>query len=51
MNSIEQAFNEIKSKSNIMDLDEITTTFIQSEEQNYSLYNYIDSLTQNIDRL
>jgi hypothetical protein len=51
MVSIEEAFSEIKLKSNISDLDEITTTFIKSEEQNYSLYNYMDSLTQNIDRL
>lgn len=51
MKSIEQAFDEIKIKSGIEDLDEITNTFIQSEEQNYSLYNYMDSLSQTIDNL
>ena len=51
MKSIEEAFDEIKAKSGIEDLDEITNTFIQSEEQNYSLYNYMDSLSQTIDNL
>jgi len=48
---IEEAFDDIKKKSGIEDLDEITNTFIKSEEQNYSLYNYMDTLTQNIDSL
>lgn len=51
MKAIEEAFNEIKVKSGIEDLDEITNTFIHSEEQNYSLYNYMDSLSQTIDNL
>lgn len=51
MKAIEEAFEEIKLKSGIDSLDEITNTFIQSEEQNYSLYNYMDSLSQNIDSL
>lgn len=51
MVSIEQAFNQIKEKSNISDIDQITTTFIKSEEQNYSLYTYMDSLNQGIDKL
>ena len=51
MKTIEQAFDEIKKKSGINDLDEITNTFIRSEEQNYSLYNYMDSLSRNIDSL
>lgn len=51
MKTIEEAFDEIKKKSGINDLDEITNTFIKSEEQNYSLYNYMDSLSRNIDSL
>lgn len=42
MKSIEEAFNDIKQKSGISTLEEITNTFIKSEEQNYSLYNYMD---------
>ena len=48
---IEEAFNDIKSKSGINTLEEITNTFIKSEEQNYALYNYMDELSRNIDTL
>lgn len=48
---IEEAFNDIKEKSGINTLEEITNTFIKSEEQNYSLYNYMDELSRNIDNL
>lgn len=51
MKQIEEAFNEIKANSGIESLGEITNTFIKSEEQNYSLYNYMDSLSRNIDQL
>ncbi len=51
MKLIEEAFNDIKEKSGINTLEEITNTFIKSEEQNYALYNYLDELSQNIDRL
>ena len=51
MKSIEEAFNDIKEKSGINTLEEITNTFIKSEEQNYSLYNYMDQLSRNIDSL
>jgi hypothetical protein len=48
---IEEAFEQIRKGSGINDLEEITNTFIKSEEQNYSLYNYVDILSQNIDGL
>ena len=48
---IEEAFEQIRKGSGITDLEEITSTFIKSEEQNYSLYNYVDILSQNIDGL
>lgn len=51
MRMIEEAFNDIKSKSGINTLEEITSTFIKSEEQNYALYNYMDELSRNIDAL
>ena len=51
MKLIEEAFNDIKEKSGINTLEEITNTFIKSEEQNYALYNYLDELARNIDTL
>lgn len=39
---IEEAFEVIKEGSGIKNLDEIVTTFIKSEEQNYSLWNYVN---------
>lgn len=51
MKIIDEAFNQIKEGSGISDIDEITNTFIKSEEQNYSLYNYVDILSQDIDYL
>jgi coiled-coil domain-containing protein 63/114 len=51
MKLIEEAFNDIKEKSGINTLEEITNTFIKSEEQNYALYNYLDELNRNIDNL
>lgn len=51
MKVIEDAFAQIKEASGINDIEEITNTFIKSEEQNYSLYNYVDILSQQIDQL
>ncbi|KRX06813.1 hypothetical protein PPERSA_11458 [Pseudocohnilembus persalinus] len=48
---IDDAFTTIKQGSGITDIDEITNTFIKSEEQNYSLYTYVDILSQDIDNL
>lgn len=48
---IEQAFQQIKESSGIQDVDEIVTTFIKAEEQNYSLFNFVNLLTQEIDAL
>ena len=51
MRIIDDAFSRMKEGSGIADIEEITNTFIKSEEQNYSLYNYVDILTQEIDNL
>lgn len=45
MTIIDDAFTSIKHGSGITDIDEITNTFIKSEEQNYSLYTYVDILS------
>lgn len=51
MKVIDEAFNIIKETSGITDIEEIMNTFIKSEEQNYSLFNYVNVLTQSIDFL
>jgi len=48
---IDEAFQVIKESSGITDIDEIMNTFIKSEEQNYSLFNYVNMLTQDLDFL
>jgi hypothetical protein len=48
---IEEAFETIKDATGITNIDEIVTTFIKAEEQNYSLFTYVDQLNQEADKL
>lgn len=48
---IEDAFDQIKDASGIQNIEEIVTTFIKAEEQNYSLYNYVNMLNTETDTL
>lgn len=48
---IEAAFETIKRGSGITNIDEIVTTFIKSEEQNYALFAYVDLMSQECDIL
>jgi len=48
---IEDAFEQIKESTGISSIDEIVTTFIKTEEQNYSLFNYVNRLGQETDQL
>jgi hypothetical protein len=48
---IEDAFDQIKEASGISNIEEIVTTFIKAEEQNYSLYNYVNMLNTETDAL
>ena len=41
----------IRRNSGITNLDEIVTTFLKAEEQNYSLFRYVDDLGQENDVL
>ena len=41
---IEDSFDQIKQATGISNIEEIVTTFIKAEEQNYSLYNYVNML-------
>ena len=42
---IEDAFDQIKQATGISNIEEIVTTFIKAEEQNYSLFNYVNMLS------
>jgi len=46
---IEDAFEQIKEATGIQNIEEIVTTFIKAEEQNHSLYNYVNLLNQDTD--
>ncbi len=48
---LEDAFKQIKEQTGIASIDEIVTTFIKAEEQNYSLYNYVNILNSDIDTI
>jgi hypothetical protein len=48
---IEDAFVQIKEATGISSTEEIVTTFIKAEEQNYSLYNYVNMLNSEIDTI
>jgi len=48
---IEDAFDQIKEATGICSIEEIVTTFIKAEEQNYSLYNFVNLLNQETDAL
>lgn len=46
---IRDAFEQIKDQTGINSIEEIVTTFIKAEEQNYSLFNYVNKLNSDID--
>ena len=48
---IEDAFEQIKEATGITSIEEIVTSFIKAEEQNYSLLNYVNRLGTETDVL
>lgn len=48
---IEDAFETIKAETGISSTEEIVTTFIKAEEQNYNLFNYVNTLNSDIDMI
>ena len=40
--SYEEAFNKIKAATGISDIQELVNTFIANEDQNFSLFNYVN---------
>ena len=49
--SYEEAFERIKQATGISEIDELVSTFIQAEEQNFSLFNYVNELNNEIEKL
>jgi len=49
--SYEEAFEKIKHSTCISDIDELVTSFIEAEDANFSLFNYVNELNSEIERL
>merc|ERR1712167_353355 len=49
--SYEEAFNKIKQSTGITDIDELVTTFIQNEEHNFSLFNFVNEQNNELEKL
>lgn len=49
--AIDSLFIQIKNATGLDNFDEIVTTFVKSEEQNYEVYKYINELNSEIDNL
>mmetsp|Transcript_11347 Transcript_11347/g.17280 ORF Transcript_11347/g.17280 Transcript_11347/m.17280 type:complete len:531 (+) Transcript_11347:100-1692(+) len=51
INSYEEALNKIQESTGIYDINEIVTRFLEAEEQNFSLFNYVNDINSEIERL
>merc|ERR1719262_466567 len=49
--SYEEAFAKIQAATGISDIDELVTTFINAEDQNFALFNYANELSGDIEKL
>jgi chromosome segregation ATPase len=49
--SYEEAFAKIQAATGISDIDELVTTFINAEDQNFALFNYVNELNGECDKL
>merc|ERR1711934_1194912 len=49
--NFEEAFNKIKAATGISDIEELVRTFIKNEDQNFSLFNYVNEQTNEIEKL
>lgn len=46
----EEAFEEVKTVSNIDDLDRLVAVFMKQEDEHFSLFNYIQTVNQETDQ-
>ena len=49
--SYEEAFSKIKEATGISDIDELVNTFIAAEDQNFKLFNYVNELNVECEKL
>ena len=49
--SYEEAFAKIQAATGISDIDELVTTFINAEDQNFTLFNYVNELNGECEKL
>jgi DNA repair exonuclease SbcCD ATPase subunit len=48
--SYEEAFNKIKAATGIADIEELVATFIANEDQNFSLFNYVNEQNNEVEK-
>ena len=51
MKSYEEAFAKIREATQILDIDRLVDRFIEVEDQNFSLFNYVNELNNEIEHL
>lgn len=51
IHSYEDAIKRIQESAGIYDINEIVTRFLEAEEQNFSLFNYVNDINSEIERL
>lgn len=49
--NFEEAFLKIKAATGIGDIEELVRTFIKNEDQNFSLFNYVNEQTNEVEKL
>ena len=49
--AMKDAFEQIREATGISSIEETVNAFIKAEEQNYSLYNYVNNLGTETDQL
>ena len=47
----EEAFRQIQSATGMTDIDDLVTSFIAAEDQNFSLFNFVNELNQETEKL
>ena len=48
--SFEEAFTKIQSATGIDDIDELVRLFIENEDQNFKMFNYLNELNVEIEK-
>jgi len=51
IHSYEDALAKIQESTGVHDINEIVTRFLEAEEQNFSLFNYVNDINSEIERL